>query len=195
MFILLIIFAHEIEGMTQNPTYKSKNGLDIVIRHANAKDAESLLNLKLDYLKDTKTIPLFQDEYTKTIEQEGALITKLNEQKNSCLFVAEYNGKLIGNVDIHGNQRRKLVHTALLGIGLSEDWQGLGIGTMLLNKAVNWAKSNHFLEIIILDVYDSNEPGKALYEKTGFEISGRIKGFFKEDGKSIDNLRMVYLCK
>ena len=180
--------------MIKKSIYKSKNGLDINIRPAEVKDGASLLKLKLDYIRNTKTIPLFEDEYKNTIEQEEALINKLSQQENSCLLVAEYEGRLIGNVDINGSQRRKLKHTSMLGIGIAEDWQGHGIGTILMNEALQWANENRFLEVILLDVYDSNEPGKAIYNKLGFLSCGRIKGFFKENGKYIDNIRMVYHC-
>lgn len=180
--------------MTKKSTYKSKNGLDITIRSAEVKDGASLLNLKLEYIRNTKTIPLFEDEYKNTSEQEEALINKLCQQENSCLFVAEHNGRLIGNVDINGSQRRKLKHTAMLGIGIAEDWQGLGVGTILMNEALQWAKANRFLELVLLDVYDSNESGKALYNKLGFQFCGKVKDFFKENGKYIDNIRMVYQC-
>jgi len=63
--------------MVPKSTYKSKNGLDITIRPAAAKDAESLISLKLGYLRNTKTIPLFEDEYKNSIEEEVALINKL----------------------------------------------------------------------------------------------------------------------
>ncbi|MFT4536044.1 MAG: ribosomal protein S18 acetylase RimI-like enzyme, partial [Saprospiraceae bacterium] len=115
-------------------------------------------------------------------------------RKNSRLLVAEFEGQLIGNIDIKGNQRRKLFHTSMLGMGLSEKWQGLGIGTMLITEVLKWAKQNELLEIIILEVYDSNYAGKALYNKIGFQECGRTSNFFKENGKLIDNIRMVYRC-
>ena len=180
--------------MMLKSNYKSKNGLDITIRSAEASDAKALLSLKLEYLRNTKTIPLFEDEYKNSIEEEEALINMLSIEQNSCLLVAEFEGQLIGNIDIKGNQRRKLFHTAMLGMGLSERWQGLGIGTMLLTEVLKWSIENETLEIIVLEVYDSNYAGKALYNKIGFQECGRTSDFFRENGKLIDNIRMVYRC-
>ncbi|MGK0317279.1 MAG: RimJ/RimL family protein N-acetyltransferase [Saprospiraceae bacterium] len=178
--------------MILKTTCKSKNGHDIIIRPAESKDAESLLKLKLQYLRNTKTIPLFEDEYKNSIEEESALIDMLSKEKNSCLIVAEYEGQLIGNIDIKGNQRRKLIHTGMLGMGVAEKWQGLGIGSFLMREAIKWIDENEHLEIIWLEVYDSNYPGKILYGKMRFQECGRIKGFFKESGQLIDNITMVY---
>jgi ribosomal protein S18 acetylase RimI-like enzyme len=182
--------------MILKTTYKSKNGQDITIRPAESKDAESLLKLKLQYLRNTKTIPLFEDEYKNSIEDETALTEMLSKEKNSCLFIAEIDGQLIGNIDIKGNQRRKLIHTCMLGIGVAENWQGLGIGSFLMKEAIKWVDANELIEIVWLEVYDSNYPGKILYGKMGFQECGRIKGFFKEGGQLIDNVSMVYhSCK
>ena len=178
--------------MNLKTTYKSKNGYDITIRPAALKDAESLLKLKLQYLRNTKTIPLFEDEYKNSVEEESALIEMLTQEQNSCLIVAEYEGLLIGNIDIKGNQRRKLIHTGTLGMGVAEKWQGLGIGSLLMREAIKWIDDNKHLEIVWLEVYDSNYPGKILYGKMGFQECGRIKGFFKESGQLIDNITMVY---
>ena len=166
--------------MILKSTYKSKNGLDITIRPAASMDAKSLLKLKLQYLRNTKTIPLFEDEYKNSIDEEKALIIKLTQEKNSCLLVAEFSGQLIGNLDLKGNQRRKLIHTGALGMGISEKWQGLGIGSFLMQEVIKWIDKNEHLEIVWLEVYDSNYPGKTLYSKMGFQECGRIKGFFKE---------------
>ena len=77
-------------------------------------------------------------------------------------------------------------------MGISEKWQGLGIGSLLMQEVIKWIDKNEHLEIVWLEVYDSNYPGKTLYSKMGFQECGRIKGFFKENGQLIDNIRMVY---
>jgi len=177
--------------MSSLSTYKSKNGLDIIIRPALISDASALLELKLGYLRNTTTIPLFEDEYKNSTEDEEALIQRLADEKNSLLLVAEQNGELIGNIDLNGNQRRKLFHTAMIGMGISISWQGLGIGTMLMKDTLKYAQENKYLEIVWLEVYDTNQAGKRLYSNLGFQECGRIKGFFRENERSIDNIQMV----
>lgn len=177
--------------MDYKSTFKSKNGLDIIVRNATVEDAVALISLKLGYLRNTKSIPLFLDEYKKDTKEESQLIDKLCNEKNSCLLLAEYEGQLIGNLDINGNQRRKLIHTAVLGMGISYEWQGKGVGNILISKAIEWANQNELLDILMLEVYDSNEAGKCLYNKVGFQEYGRINNYFKENDNLIDNIKMV----
>ena len=171
--------------------FKVKSGKEITIRLATLEDASALLAMKLEYLENTTTIPLFQKEYPNDINYEVQLIQRLNLEKNSALLVAEYNGRLIGNIDLNGNQRLKLFHTGVIGMGIRDGWRGLGVGTALMKVILDWTTTNNFISLLWLEVYDSNVGGKILYEKLGFHECGRITNFFCESDKFIDKITMV----
>ncbi len=175
--------------------YTTKSGKEITIRTAMAEDAQALLALKLDYLENTKTIPLYQNEYPNEVELESQLIKRLEAEKNSVLLLAEVDNKLIGNIDLNGNQRIKLFHTGVVGMGISEEWRGDGVGSALLDAVIKWSEVNPFISLLWLEVYDSNEAGKALYAKMGFKECGRIQNFFCEDDKFIDKIMMMRFTK
>lgn len=162
---------------------------------ATAEDAANLLALKRDYLKDCSTVPLYLDEYQNTESDERDLILRLNSEENSFLLVAEHDGQLIGNTDLNGNKRRKLFHTAMIGMGIAKGWQGQGIGAALMSEITQCAIANSHLSIVWLEVYASNPAGICIYEKAGFKECGRIPNFFHENGESIDNVRMVLTTK
>lgn len=166
------------------------DGKKMMIRIAEEVDAAALLRLKKGYIKGTTSIPMYEHEYTNTIEQEAELIKKYAHQKNSLLLVAECDGKLIGNLDLTGNQREKLFHTAMLGMGIANDWQNKKIGSLLMETAIEWAISESPLEILWLEVYSTNLSGRRLYEKFGFEECGIIKDFFRDD-VTADKITMV----
>jgi RimJ/RimL family protein N-acetyltransferase len=166
------------------------DGKTITVRIATEADAENLLNLKKSYIKGSSTIPLQEHEYTNSIKEEAALIERYNRLKNSLLVVAECDGRLIGNLDLTGNQREKLFHTAMLGMGIAYNWQNRKIGRLLMENALRWAADDSPLEIIWLEVYASNLPGRKLYENSGFEECGVIKNFFR-DVVIADKITMV----
>lgn len=165
------------------------NGDSIVIRTAQETDAENLIALKMSYIKDTTTIPLYDFEYTNTFEQEAEWMKKYAYQDNSLLLLAEHNGVLIGNIDLTGNQRKKLYHTGMIGMGIRPEWQNKGIGSLLLENTLKWAE-NSPLEIVWLEVYSTNPAGIKLYEKCGFKSCGIIENFFKEE-QPADKITMV----
>ncbi|KAA5532943.1 GNAT family N-acetyltransferase [Paenimyroides baculatum] len=84
-------------------------------------------------------------------------------------------------------------HTAVIGMGMLQEWQNIGLGTALLSAIIEWAKSNPILELIWLQVYTENESGLNLYLKMGFVENGVIKNFFKQDNKYFHNLTMTLM--
>lgn len=173
-----------------NQTYKLKNGLNVNVREANTEDAEALLKLKKSYIKNTTSIPMYEHEYRNTIKEEAELIKRYKQQENSLLLVAEHNKQLIGNIDLTGNQREKIFHTATIGMGITNSWQNLGVGSCLMDMLLKVVVNSLSVNIIWLEVYSTNILGIKLYEKFGFEECGTIKNFFKEEHIA-DKITMV----
>lgn len=172
-------------------TYHTKLGKSLLIREASPADAKQLLALKLEYLKNTNTIPLFDYEYSNTIKEEEDLIQNLHQHPNSLLLVAESEGNIIGNIDLTGSWRKKMQHTAMIGMGIHTQWQNQGIGTLLIQNVLEWSKQNEIVKVLWLEVYATNLNGIALYRKMGFKESGNIANFFLEEGKYIDKITMT----
>lgn len=169
-----------------------KNGETIVIREAQISDAAELITVVKEYIEESEFIPYTKGEFNPTLEEEEKWIQSFLDNKNSLLLVAIHQGRIIGNIDFSGLQQKIMYHTARLGMGMLSAWKNLGVGSLLLSNAIEWAKSNSPLEIIYLEVYANNEGGLALYRKYGFIESGKRKEFFKVDDKTyIDEIIMT----
>lgn len=172
-----------------------KNQKTILIREAKTSDAENLLNCIKAYIPQSEYIPKLEQEIKLTIEQEAKWISSFLTNDNSLLLIAEFENQIIGNIDLTGNQRKIMKHTAVIGMGMLKEWRNSGLGTALLTEAIKWAKRNPVLELIWLQVYTENVLGLNLYRKMGFENNGIIKKFFKHDDKYFDNLTMTLNLK
>ncbi|RDI14395.1 GNAT family N-acetyltransferase [Flavobacterium sp. AG291] len=168
----------------------TKDGKEIIIREATEEDAAELIELKKSYIKNTMSIPLYEFEYKNDIHMEKEWINRFTNESNSLLLVAEHENKLIGNIDLNGNQRKKLFHTGMIGMGIAYQWQNKKIGSFLMDSLINWATSKSQLRIIWLEVYSTNIGGIKLYEKFGFEQCGLIKNFFEKENPA-DKITMV----
>jgi len=167
-----------------------KSGKEIQVRTLDLNEAAKLIELKRSYILGTTTIPLLLEEYPIDIPKEQNLISQYNESSNGILLVAEYQNELIGNIDITGSTRSKTAHTAMLGMGIKAQWRNQGLGTILIQSVIDWAKESSQLKLIWLDVYASNELGFNLYKNMGFEVSGVIKNFFKDENGFQDKIQM-----
>ena len=168
-----------------------KNGAEVLIREATPEDAAELIRLIHQYLGTSEYMILTADEFTPTVEEEVQWINSFIEQPNSSLLVATHNGKLIGNIDCTGNNRKRLAHTGMIGMGIDAKWRNLGLGSLLMNTMLNWATENPTLERLILHVFADNHTAIHLYKKSGFSIECRQERFIKlSNEKYTDNLIM-----
>jgi len=175
--------------------HQLKNGKQVTIKRIEVKDARRLLDLKRSYIENTTTIPLTIDEYPMDTDREVTIIKDYNKSANSQLLVAEYEGQFIGNIDLTGSKRLRMKHTAMIGMGIHQEWRNQGLGKVLMESIINWAKNESYIEVIWLDVYASNLLGLNLYKNTGFKVSGMIKGFFKHGNEYFDKVQMYQRIK
>ena len=86
-------------------------------------------------------------------------------------------------------------NTRMVGLGIKEEWRNQGLGRILIESVIDWAKNHSEIEIIWLDVYTSNDLGYNLYKNTGFEVSGVIPNFFKEENGYKDKIQTFQRVK
>ncbi|RKX76815.1 MAG: hypothetical protein DRP60_07130 [Spirochaetes bacterium] len=81
----------------------------------------------------------------------------------------------------------------VLGIGILDEFHGLGLGKQLIQHLINLAETGG-CEAIELTTALDNEAGQALYEKTGFKRIGTVENI-SGDGKITEEIHMVYSIK
>lgn len=102
-------------------------------------------------------------------------------------LVACVEDDVVGQLGLHtfpDNPRRR--HVGQLGMAVRDDWQGKGVGTALMQAAVDLADNWLGLERLELDVYTDNEPAIRLYKKFGFAVEGTLIRFAFRDGRFVD---------
>ncbi|WP_430402225.1 N-acetyltransferase family protein [Fluviicola sp.] len=176
-------------------TIDLKDGRTILLRHVEVSDAPKVIEFVHGFVYDEEFVPLSEGEFNPTLAEEEQILSNYIERPNSLFLVAEFNGKLVGNINVDGHQRKIMRHTAVFGMGMHKEWQSCGLGTALLNGAIDWAKNDSELEILYLQVYAENEAGLALYRKMGFVEHGRIPNFFKQNGRYHDEISMHLILK
>lgn len=166
----------------------------ILITKAAPEDAEEMLSLMKKIGAETDNLTFGAEGLPVSVEEEQNYITALAETTSSVMFVAKKNGKIVGDASFNGMTRERMKHRGEFGISvLKEEW-GQGIGSMLLEAVIDFAKNTAHAEIISLEVRSDNVRARKLYEKYGFEKIGQFKGFFKINGEYVDfDLMNLYL--
>ena len=95
-------------------------------------------------------------------------IRKIFRHKNDIrLLLLDNNKNIVGYAFVS----RLLIFSDIgyLGIGLSDDYQGKGLGKTLMNRLLILSKKRGIRKII-LDVYSNNKKAIGLYLKMGFKV-------------------------
>ncbi|MGH3144552.1 MAG: GNAT family N-acetyltransferase [Rubrobacter sp.] len=107
-------------------------------------------------------------------------------------LVACADREVVGSLSLHTSPSRpRMRHVGSIGIAVRDDWQGKGVGTALMEAALDLADNWLNLTRIELRVYVDNAAGIALYEKFGFEIEGTHRRFAFRDGGYVDAYSMA----
>ena len=165
--------------------------MDFVITRVTPDDAAELL----EHLKiaggETDNLTFGAEGLPVTVEQERQHLAT----QPDCfpMFAARVNGRIVGNIGLHGSTRERMRHRLSFGLSVEKAYWGKGVGSALLRTLIDFARENGFA-VISLEVRSDNARAIALYEKFGFEKIGHFRDFFRVNGESIDvELMNLYL--
>jgi len=109
-------------------------------------------------------------------------------------LVACADNEVIGQIGLHTSPNRpRRRHAGEIGMAVRDDWQGKGVGTALMQAAIDLADKWLNLSRLELEVYTDNEPAIKLYRKFGFTIEGTAINFAFRDGQFVDVYLMARL--
>jgi RimJ/RimL family protein N-acetyltransferase len=163
-----------------------------------AQDPEEIAPLYVKWAKDP--------EYLGTLESDplfpfSAQTVKTQTENdwpaddlNNIMFAIRTltDDKIIGFADldymnpIHGD--------TYMGIGIGEkEYWGKGYGSDAMNVLLRYAFNELDLHRVTLTVFAFNERAIRMYERTGFKIEGRHRGYLYRDGRRWDLVEMGIL--
>ncbi len=169
--------------------YTLKNNLRVFIREAEEEDAVKVIEYLKQVSLESSNLLREPDEVVYTEEFEREFLRKNKESKNSFVFTVWNQDTLVSVTGFHGSDLARITHKVNFGISVLKDYQGLGIGSLLLKlielKAKEYGKTK-----IELDVRSDNFRAITLYENAGFYQEGVRKNGINDKGKMIDLVLM-----
>ncbi|MGM0852716.1 MAG: N-acetyltransferase family protein [Bacillota bacterium] len=167
-----------------------------MIRTALIEDAEAVLDIQREVIKEKAYFIAVSEEFNKTVEEHQAWIKKIIEHERETMFVAEFNGKVVGWIVFRSQERKRMHHTGSIAIMLQKDYRNKGIGKLLINEILSWAERHPVIEKVSLGTFSTNSRAIELYNKLGFVEEGRkVKEFKISEDKYVDDVLMYKLVK
>ncbi|MBL7817820.1 MAG: GNAT family N-acetyltransferase [Saprospiraceae bacterium] len=141
----------------------------MVYRIAKESDAEPIAHLHAESWRNTYR-GMLSDAY---LDNDVFAERRLHWQKrfdnpasNQWILVAESEGEIVGFVCNYGADDEKW-GTLIDNLHVRPDQKGRGIGTHLIQKAMDWAQENYPETGVHLFVFEANESARYFYEKMG----------------------------
>lgn len=148
------------------------------IRKMELRDAASIIeHKKIVTAENPDTLATAIENKNITIQEEETTIKSLGP--NDLGIVAVDGDKVIGMLNLRQDQRKKFEHVGQFGISLQSGYTGSGMGTAMVEQAVEFARSNEKMEKVILTVFANNPGAIKLYKRLGFEEEATLKNQVK----------------
>ncbi|MFG0312939.1 MAG: GNAT family N-acetyltransferase [Phycisphaerales bacterium] len=169
-----------------------RDGREVTVRHSRHGDAERVHAYICALGRSTDMILTYEDDLPpiERIRSQIEMIPK--GQFYSLVEIDPETGDVVGNTSFRFAVRRKLAHTADLGMGVLPSHQGVGLGTAMLTRAIEDMRAHPTIERLDLTVLARNTTARRMYERAGFVEEGvKVRGLKQPDGSYDDEVMMA----
>jgi len=172
------------------------DGTTVLLRAPRRDDLEQMLRFANRLVREKRknaSLGILMDKRFSRKEEEKFLTGVLaGIRRNDVVNVtAEVNGKIVGNTDLRRQRHNDVLHLGRLGIIVLKEYRRKGLGTLLMETALERAESLG-IKLVTLEVYASNEAALGLYTSMGFREFGRLPGGIRQGTSKID---LVYMFR
>jgi L-amino acid N-acyltransferase YncA len=170
-------------------TFTAKGGLAVTIRPAQTGDSCAIIDTVRSNANERSYV--LMEHYGRDADTEREYISGLNTAKN-LLIVAEAGDEVVGclaALQADGGKRLETNHLVHVGLHLREAFRGLGIGTYLLDYAVNWAREKGFKKLEA-NIFTTNKHSLGMFTKAGFVEEGVRKNRIQVGRELINEVLM-----
>jgi len=157
------------------------------IRHSEPRDIEAIRRIYAEPSVYASTLQLPWPSMELWQQRLGS------RNENFHSLVACEDDEVRGQVGIEmlSNPRRR--HVANIGLGVSGQARRRGIGSALVDAAIELCTGWLGVTRIELEVYTDNDAAIALFERKGFVVEGTARGYALRAGEYVD-VRLMARC-
>ena len=153
--------------------FRAANGSQIEIRPAGPDDAGAILAYLQMVGGESDNLTFGPEGPGLTDAEEREYLARAAASDNALVLLALHEGTIVGSLSFEGGRRARTRHTGELGISVTRDFTGKGIGRALLEALIEWAEESGIRKLNLRTRVD-NTGAIRLYERLGWVAEGRI---------------------
>lgn len=155
-------------------SFISKKGSDVEIRYPTESDFHAIWGFACSLVEEDTFVGI-NKKPTEPEERKWLADTLEQIKKGEKIHLEMYvNGAYAGNGYVERGKFRRN-HVGYLGVSVSSDYRGEGLGTVLMTTLIDEARKLG-LRLLTLSCFENNERALHVYEKLGFVRSGVTPG-------------------
>lgn len=146
---------------------------EIIFREATAADAKGLQECVRQLAAETDFIVMDESGFEQPLPVLEEILTDFQCSSQHLCLLACLDEEIIGLVSVQSSHQYAIAHIGSVFIGIKQVYWGYGIGSLLLDNMLDWARTSSFLHRLELTVQVRNTAAIHLYQKMGFAIEGQ----------------------
>ena len=167
-----------------------EDGRALWIREAGPEDAPAVLAYLEEISGQSDFLTFGPGELEITEPEEREFLHKCRVSANDLFILGLVDDAIVGTLSFSAGHRPRLRHRGEVGISVRKDLWGLGIGALMLDALVDWARGTQVVKKIDLRVRTDNRRAIRLFERTGFVREGTLRKEIFLNGEYFDHYWM-----
>ena len=128
-----------------------------------------------EYAKDANVGPNAGWEPHANKDVSMMILKSFIEKDEVRAILLKENGKVIGSVGVHSDEKRKGVKAKMIGYVLSKDYWGKGLMSEAVKEVLRYLFEEEKYDVISCYHYPFNIQSKRVIEKCGFNYEGTLR--------------------
>ena len=152
-----------------------KDGREILIREAAVADAHTVLDYVEGRSGESDFLTFGPGEFELSEAAEEDFLRKCRESDNHLYILGLIDDTVVSTLNFSAGQRPRVRHSGEFGMSVRKQYWGLGIGSLMLETLIDWARDTRIVKKLNLRVRTDNHRAIQLYEHRGFVKEGTIR--------------------
>jgi len=167
--------------------HRLPGGVPLLIRQAQPQDAAALLDYIEAVSAESDFLTFAPGEFTLSVAAEAEVLRHYAEADNQLSLLGLVEGAVAAVAILSASTRVRIRHSGELAMSVRRQYWGQGIGSLMLDTLIGWARATRIITKINLRVRADNERAIRLYERKGFAREGTLRREMRVDERYFDN--------
>ena len=167
--------------------HRLPGGVPLLIRAAEPEDAAALLDYIEAVSAESEFLTFAPGEFTLGVAAEADVLRQYAAAENQLYLLGLVEDAIAAVAILSASTRARIRHSGELAMSVRRQYWGQGIGSLMLDTLIGWARATRIITKINLRVRADNQRAIRLYERKGFVLEGTLRKEMRVNQRYFDN--------